>query len=65
MIEFKQQPKDTGSEHSKPDNVSKDPHMMMFSIAAMEPGHLSPKSMQLKVEIDVSQDPLGNPKRKV
>jgi hypothetical protein len=39
--------------------------MMMFSIAAMEPGHLSPKSMQLKVEIDVSQDPLGNPKRKV
>jgi hypothetical protein len=39
MIEFMQQPKDTGSEHSKHDNVSTDPHLMILSIAAMDPGH--------------------------
>jgi hypothetical protein len=55
MIEFMQQPEDIGSEHSEPDNVSADPHLMMLSVAAMDPGHLSPKSMQLKVEIQGKQ----------
>jgi hypothetical protein len=45
MIEFMQQSEDTGSEHSEPDNASADPHLMMLFVAAMDPGHLSPKSM--------------------
>jgi hypothetical protein len=55
MIEFMQQSEDTGSEHSDPDNVLADPHLMMLSVVAMDPGHLSPKSTQLKVEIQGKQ----------
>jgi hypothetical protein len=55
MIEFMQQPKDTGSEHSESNNVSVDPNLMMLSVAALDPGHLSPKLRQLKVEIQWKQ----------
>jgi hypothetical protein len=55
MIEYMQQSEDTGSEHSEPETVSADPHLMMLSVAAMDSEHLSPKSMQLKVEIQGKQ----------